>query len=110
MMLFLDTFSEMTVDMNDTLYGNDPDFLEQVSQLTSKVLKLYLDHLSSLSLDEKSQRIQAEMCLHLFQVMVVYADIKFMGKLVVKLWQLMLKYAASDKSFKVSLHLIIDKL
>ena len=96
------SFSFLAVDMNDVLYGGDTQFLDEVSQLNSKVLKMYLEHVSSLSNDEKSLKTQAQMCLQLFQVMVVYADIKFMGKLVVKLWQIMLKYSACDKSFKVS--------
>ena len=95
--------SFFTVDSNDTLYGSDPEFLDEVSNLTTKVLKLYLDHLSSLSGDEKLEKKQAEMCLQLFHVIVLYAELKFMGKLVVKLWQIMLKYSSVDKHFRVSL-------
>ena len=96
-------FSFLTVDSNDTLYGSDPEFLDEVSNLTTKVLKLYLEHLSSLAGDEKLEKKQAEMCLQLFHVIVLYAELKFMGKLVVKLWQIMLKYSSVDKQFRVSL-------
>lgn len=100
MILFLlFSFFSLLVDSNDILYGGDPDFLDDVSNLTSKVLRLLLENLSSLSKDPKRQ---ANLCLELFDRMTVYADIEKMGKLVSKVWQLMLKYSENDSKFRVS--------
>ncbi|CAG2119747.1 unnamed protein product [Medioppia subpectinata] len=83
------------VDSNDTLYGNESQFMEQISSLSGTVLNDILEYLQQLS-DEGQYKRQSSVALELFCRIISHGDVKKMHKLLINLWQLSKKNSSPD--------------
>ncbi|XP_054160540.1 VPS35 endosomal protein-sorting factor-like [Oppia nitens] len=99
---FLSTASQETypyhinkVDSNDTLYGNDSQFMDQIDVLCSSVLNDLLDYFKQLG-DERQYKRQSSLALELICRIVSHSRVDEMYKLVINLWQLSKKNCSPD--------------
>lgn len=87
------------VESNDTMYGSDVKFLNELNKMCSLILRETLGHLKQMG----PGRNQANLALELLVRVALRADIReeSLQTLVLNLWQLCLKHGYADMRYVV---------
>jgi len=85
------------IDSNDALYGSDPKFLVELTQLTSTLFQQILTDIQSLEAPDTRKR-QAVLCIAVFNRIVSHADPSHPDTIAVskRLWMSAIKYNQLD--------------
>lgn len=85
------------VESNDTLYGCDPKFLAEISEVCATLVREVFAQVKALDQPETQKR-QAVLCLEIFQRVVGHADLSdgTMMSLAVKLWSIVIRTSQLD--------------
>ncbi|XP_012255846.2 VPS35 endosomal protein-sorting factor-like isoform X2 [Athalia rosae] len=85
------------VESNDTLYGSDKKFINEVNKICSKVLEEILSHLKYLGSSDQGSK-QSALALELFAHLIIRADLKqpALATIAVNLWKLSQKHGSAD--------------
>lgn len=85
------------VESNDTLYGCDPKFLAEISEVCSTLVGEIFAQVKALD-QQETQKRQALLCLEIFQRVVGHADLSdgAMLSLAVKLWSIVIRTSQLD--------------
>lgn len=93
------------VDSNDTLYGNDSNFCQEICNLCTLVNEELLSYLKILG-ERKLFKRQSKAALQCFICVVSLGDSQKMNKLAFNLWRLALREADDVKPFKKCLDFV----
>ncbi|XP_061175069.1 VPS35 endosomal protein-sorting factor-like [Saccostrea echinata] len=85
------------VDANDSMYGSDPKFLNEIKTMCSTLVEEVLNHLKMLAQSGMHKR-QCTIALELFQTIIAHGDIREQSlfSLAAKLWGLAQKQGELD--------------
>ncbi|XP_062589752.1 VPS35 endosomal protein-sorting factor-like [Saccostrea cucullata] len=85
------------VDANDSMYGSDPKFLNEIKTMCSTLVEEVLNHLKMLAQSGMHKR-QSVIALELFQTIIAHGDIREQSlfSLAAKLWGLAQKQGELD--------------
>ncbi|XP_022318792.1 VPS35 endosomal protein-sorting factor-like [Crassostrea virginica] len=85
------------VDSNDSMYGSDPKFLNEVKSMCSTLVEEVLSHLKMLAQSELYKR-QSVVSMELFQTIICHGDIRepSLLSLATNLWGLAQKHGELD--------------
>ena len=89
------------IDSNDTLYGGNEEFLNQVYEITSIVKDKLLEYLKELG-DRKETKRQSAICLECIHHLAQCGDTYNVGKLILNLWKLSIKDSCDAKNCRLS--------
>lgn len=92
------------VDSNDTLYGWDPKFLNEVNKMSTIILDEILNHLKMLGVKEQYKK-QSAIALDLFLRVVLKSNLNQpdLADLALNLWNLSQKNGCMDNKLAVSI-------
>ncbi|ELT89239.1 hypothetical protein CAPTEDRAFT_99699, partial [Capitella teleta] len=90
------------VDSNDTLYGSDPKYLDDLKKLSSTLVTEILKHLQTLDHPDTHRR-QSVLAHEFFCCVIAHADLtsESMLNLAAKLWKLSQKHGLGDNKLSV---------
>lgn len=95
------------VDSNDTLYGNDPLFLDHINQLGEQIIEEIFIYIKDLGKRQLAKR-QSNVSFDCFYRLIMNGDTKKVGKLAFNFWQLGLKENLLDsKSLTKGINFVI---
>ncbi|KAJ8318573.1 hypothetical protein KUTeg_003664 [Tegillarca granosa] len=97
------------VDSNDSMYGSDPKFINEVNSICSTLLDEILNHLKTLAQSENFRR-QGILALELFNTIICHSDLEKqqLFNLATNLWGLAQKHGQIDVKQMVSIIKLIE--
>ncbi|XP_046425183.1 VPS35 endosomal protein-sorting factor-like [Neodiprion virginianus] len=90
------------VESNDTLYGSDKKFINEVDKISSKVFEEILNHLKYLGSSDQHGK-QSVLALELFCRLIMRADLRQppLATIAINLWKLSQRHGSADPKLSV---------
>ncbi|XP_072043735.1 VPS35 endosomal protein-sorting factor-like isoform X2 [Amphiura filiformis] len=91
------------VDSNDTMYGTDKKFINEINTMCSTLIEQVLDHCKTLSQDDSQKKRQSALALEFFNRLVIHADLsnQSMFGLAQNLWNLSQKHGQGETKLMI---------